>query len=184
MNQHNQDTPMQPMPPTKPEPIPEVKTVATAEPTAPKPQSTTPPPTLKTEPTPPPPVPKVTPPPTATEKPKPKEQPTQKTGYAALLESHGIGKWRKVQALKHTPEAYDLLQKYGGTEAFLKLYHECKADVATLENGIQANEERIKSYTDLRKAIVTYNRTKPIYEQYQNTKFSKSGSVINTRATS
>jgi len=53
------------------------------------------------------------------------------------------------------------------------LYDECKTDVATLENGIQANDERLKKLGYQREDTITYNRTKPIYTQYENTKYFK-----------
>jgi FMN phosphatase YigB (HAD superfamily) len=42
--------------------------------------------------------------------------------------------------------------------------------VATLENGIQANTEMEKTLVRRREDIITYNRTKPIYKQYEETK--------------
>jgi transketolase len=63
------------------------------------------------------------------------------------------------------------MMNYGGTEAFMKLYNECRTDVETVENGIKANSERITSLKIFRDDIATYHRTKPIFKQYEQTNF-------------
>jgi hypothetical protein len=65
------------------------------------------------------------------------------------------------------------MQGYGGMEAFMKLYTACKNDVETIDNGIKANEEQIQALGYWREDISTYRRTKPIYKQYEETKFFK-----------
>ena len=115
------------------------------------------------------PPPKTAAPTTATTAPKAPE----KTGYAKILENRGMAKWQKVQALKHTAEAYNLMQSYGGMEAFMKLYNDCKTYIATIENGIKANEEQITAHGYWREDILTYLRTKPVYTQYAEMKKAK-----------
>jgi hypothetical protein len=91
-------------------------------------------------------------------------------GNPKYAESRGLEQWAKLQNLKMTAEAFMLMQEYGGMDAFMELYNECKTDVATLENGIKANDEQLKTLVDRRESIITYNRTKPIYKQYEETK--------------
>ena len=90
-----------------------------------------------------------------------------------FAESKGLTHWAKLQNLKNSAAAFSMMMEYGGMEAFLKLLTDCRNDVATIENGIAANNEHIKAIRYLRDDIVTYNRTKPIYREYQETKFFK-----------
>ena len=55
----------------------------------------------------------------------------------------------------------------------MKLLHDCRSDVETIENGIEANNEQIKAIGYLRNDIVTYNKTKAIYKQYKDTTIFK-----------
>jgi hypothetical protein len=123
----------------------------------------------KTTPTMPPPSP-ITPPTT----------PTIKTlidiaGNPKFAESRGLEQWAKLQNLKNAAAAFSLMMEYGGLEALNKIYAECRTDVATIENGIKANKERITGLKYLRADISKYNRTKPIYKEYEEhkTKFFK-----------
>ena len=120
-------------------------------------------------------MPTVEPPPTTppVEKPKPLNSYLDIAGNPKFATNRGLEHWAKLQNLKMTAEAFILMQEYGGMDAFMKLYNECKTDVDTITNGIKANEEQIKSHGYLRKDIITYNRTKPIYKQYEETKFFK-----------
>ena len=88
-------------------------------------------------------------------------------------ENRGLEQWAKLQNLKNMVQAYNLMMEYGGLEAFNKIYSACHTDVKTIENGINANAERIKYFCFLRDNITTYNRTKSIYKQYEETKFFK-----------
>ncbi|MCL2397506.1 MAG: hypothetical protein FWC93_05510, partial [Defluviitaleaceae bacterium] len=85
----------------------------------------------------------------------------------------GLDQWAKLQHIKDTAAAYALMQSYGGIDTFMKLYHECRLDVQTLENGIAANDEQIKAWGYLQKDIATYRRTQPIYKQYREMKRAK-----------
>ena len=96
-------------------------------------------------------------------------------GNPKYAESRGLTQWAKIQNLKNKAAAFNLMMEYGGMEAFLKLLTDCRTDVATIENGIKANSERITGLKYLRHDITTYHRTKLIYKQYTeiNTKFLK-----------
>jgi hypothetical protein len=65
------------------------------------------------------------------------------------------------------------MMSYGGMEAFNKVYADCRTDVDTITNGIQANNDRIKGLGYLRTDIQTYHRTKPVYTQYRDMKKAK-----------
>ena len=87
--------------------------------------------------------------------------------------SIGLIQWAKIQNLKNTVEAFNLMQEYGGLKAFNDLYADCRIDIETITNGIKANDERIVALGYWREDILIYNRTKPIYKQYKETKFFK-----------
>jgi hypothetical protein len=94
-------------------------------------------------------------------------------GNQKIAESKGLTHWAKLQNLKNSAAAFNLMREYGGMEAFLKLLTDCRNDVATIENGIAANNEQIKAIGYLRDDIKTYQRTKPIYKEYEETKYFK-----------
>ena len=94
-------------------------------------------------------------------------------GNPKYAESRGLEQWAKIQNLKNMVQAYNLMMEYGGLKAFNKIYSACSNDVETIENGINANDERIKYFCFLRDNITSYNRTKSIYKQYEETKFFK-----------
>jgi len=94
-------------------------------------------------------------------------------GNPKFAESRGLEQWAKLQNLKNTAAAFNLMVEYGGLNAFNQLYAECRADVDTISNGIEANNQRLEYLIDLRTDIKTYRRTKPIYKQYVETKFFK-----------
>ena len=117
----------------------------------------------------------VAPPPTMPQADKPKaiKPPIDIAGNPKYAKSRGLEQWAKIQNLKNTVAAYNLMMEYGGLDAFNKLYSACRTEVDTITNGIEANEKRIKSLGYLRKDIAAYNRTKPIYKEYEETKFFK-----------
>ena len=94
-------------------------------------------------------------------------------GNPIYAEHRGLEQWARLQNLKNTAAAFNLMMSYGGMEAFNKLYSDCRTVVATIENGIKANNERATGLKYLRDDISTYNRTKPIYKEYTETKFFK-----------
>jgi hypothetical protein len=94
-------------------------------------------------------------------------------GNPKFAESRGLEQWARIQNLQNSAKAFNLMMEYGGMETFLKLLHDCRSDIDTIENGIAANNERIKSFNDLRKNIITYNKTKSIYKQYKETTIFK-----------
>ena len=95
------------------------------------------------------------------------------TGNPKYAESRGLEQWAKIQNLKNKAAAFNLMMEYGGMEAFMKILTDCRTDVATIENGIKANSERITGLKYLRNDIATYHRTRPIYKQYMETKLFK-----------
>jgi hypothetical protein len=111
--------------------------------------------------------------PTQTEKPETIKPLIDIAGNPIYAESRGLEQWARLQNLKNSAAAFNLMMNYGGMEAFMKLYNDCKTDVDTITNGIEANKEQIKAHGYLRKELVTYNRTKPIYKEYteHKTKF-------------
>jgi hypothetical protein len=112
-------------------------------------------------------------PPAQAEKPETIKPLIDIAGNRKFAESKGLTHWAKLQNLKNSAAAFSMMMSYGGMEAFMKLYTDCKNDVATIENGIAANNEQIKAIGYWRKDIITYNRTKPIYKEYEETKFFK-----------
>ena len=94
-------------------------------------------------------------------------------GNPKYAESRGLEQWARIQNLKNRAAAFNLMMEYGGVESFLKLLTDCRTDVATIENGIKANSERITALKYHRADIVTYHRTRPIYKEYSETKFFK-----------
>jgi hypothetical protein len=64
-------------------------------------------------------------------------------GNPKYAESRGLEQWARLQNLKNTVAAFNLMMEYGGLDAFNKVYLACRTDVDTIENGIKANGERI-----------------------------------------
>jgi hypothetical protein len=87
-------------------------------------------------------------------------------GNPKYAESRGLEQWARLQNLKNTAAAFCLMMEYGGLDAFNKIYSACRTDVATIENGIKANGERITGLKYLRDDIAKYNRTRPVYKEY------------------
>ena len=114
----------------KPEPIAEEIIITEEQP----PQKKAPPPIPQTPPITPP---TITPPPTQTEKPEVIKPLIDIAGNPKFAEHRGLEQWAKLQNLKYTAEAFILMQEYGGMEAFMKLFNDCKTEVATYTNGIQ-----------------------------------------------
>jgi len=150
----------------KPEPIAEEIIITEEQP----PQKKAPPPIPQTPPITPP---TITPPPTQTEKPEVIKPLIDIAGNPKFAEHRGLEQWAKLQNLKYTAEAFILMQEYGGMEAFMKLFNDCKTEVATYTNGIEANDNMIKAWGYLRKDIADYRRTQPIYKQYTDMKKAK-----------
>jgi len=94
-------------------------------------------------------------------------------GNPIYAERRGLEQWARLQNLKNTVAAFNLMMSYGGMEAFNKVYADCRTDVDTITNGIQANNDRIKGLGYLRTDIQTYHRTKPVYTQYRDMKKAK-----------
>ncbi|MDR1703681.1 MAG: hypothetical protein LBS19_03210, partial [Clostridiales bacterium] len=69
-------------------------------------------------------------------------------------------------------DSYDLklMQEYGGSEGVLTLREQCRRDMAELQNSMDAAGERIQKLSNLLTNIADYNRTKPIYKQYKETR--------------
>jgi hypothetical protein len=108
--------------------------------------------------------------PALTEKPKTIKPLIDIAGNPIYAESRGLEQWARLQNLKNTAAAFNLMMSYGGMTEFLKLITDCKADIATVENGIEANKERIQQLEWMRNDIATYNRTLPIYREYEGIK--------------
>ena len=99
-------------------------------------------------------------------------------GNPIYAESRGLEQWAKLQNLQNLAAAFNLMLSYGGLEAFNKLYSECRTDVDTIENGIKANNDRLKAWGNLRKDIAEYKRTLPVYRQYREMKKAKGNITI------
>jgi hypothetical protein len=108
-----------------------------------------------------------------TEKPKVIKPLIDIAGNPKYAENRGLEQWARLQNLKNTVDAYNLMMEYGGLAAFGKLMIDCKTDIATIKNGIEANNAQLKRLKYLRDDMVTYYRTKPVYKQYKETKFFK-----------
>jgi hypothetical protein len=94
-------------------------------------------------------------------------------GNPKFAESRGLRQWASIQNLQNLAAAFNLMMSYGGLDEFNKVYADCRADVATIENGIKANNERITGLKYLRTDVQTYHRTKPVYTQYRDMKKAK-----------
>jgi hypothetical protein len=114
--------------------------------------------------------PTITPPLAPVEKPPTVKPLIDIAGNPIYAESRGLEQWARLQNLKNTVAAFNLMMNYGGMEAFMKLLTDCRTYVETVENGIKANSERIAGLKYLRDDIATYHRTRPIYKQYEDTK--------------
>ena len=114
-----------------------------------------------------------TPPPTQTEKPQTIKPLIDIAGNPKFAESRGLEQWAKLQNLKNTAAAFNLMMNYGGMDAFMELYHACRIEVETIENGIEANKDMIEAWGYLRQDIATYRRTFPVYKQYREMKKAK-----------
>ncbi|MCL1792806.1 MAG: hypothetical protein FWG34_02950, partial [Oscillospiraceae bacterium] len=99
-------------------------------------------------------------------------------GNPIYATSRGLEQWAKLQNLKNTAAAFILMQQYGGLEAFNKLYADCRTDVDTITNGIQANNKRIEGLSYVCDVINTYHRTRPVYTQYRDMKKAKGNITI------
>ena len=137
------------------EPIAEEKAVVKSD----MPSWYVPPPTMPL------PIPETPTPPT--EKPKLIEPLIDIAGNPKYAERIGLEQWAKLRNLKNSAAAFALMQKYGGFDAFSKLYHACRTEVETIENGIAANEKWATSLGYWRKDIATYNSTRKVYNEYK-----------------
>ena len=105
-----------------------------------------------------------------TEKPKTIKPLLDIAGNPKYAESRGLEQWAKLQNLKNSAAAFNLMMEYGGMEAFNKLLNDCRTYVATIENGIKANSERVTGLKYVRDDIKTYHRTRPVYKEYTEIK--------------
>jgi len=64
------------------------------------------------------------------------------------------------------------MQQHGGYQHFVDLMTESRIAHETIDNAIKANEKRIAAWGYLRKDIITLNRTRKIYNEYQELKKS------------
>lgn len=88
-------------------------------------------------------------------------------GNEKIQSSPGYKQWAAIFNLKQSAAALNLIQQYGGIEAFNELYKDAigvKLDFSQEINGIDAE---IKSLTALRNQLRAYGRTKDVFKEYR-----------------
>lgn len=94
-------------------------------------------------------------------------------GNEKIKSSPGLKQWAKIQNFKNTVQAFNLMQEYGGREAFVDLMTECRHEVERLENALEATDDRIKYHSAWREVFHDYYSTRTIYTQYRDMAKSK-----------
>jgi hypothetical protein len=88
-------------------------------------------------------------------------------GNEKIQSSPGYKRWASIFNLKQSAAALNLIQEYGGIEAFDKLYEDAigmKLDLSRELNGIDAE---MKSLSALRGHLRAYGRTKDVFKEYR-----------------
>ena len=85
-----------------------------------------------------------------------------------IQSSPGYKQWAQIFNLKQSAAAFNLIQEYGGTEAFDKIYSDAIGDKIDLAKAINAADAEIKSLSALRNQLRAYGRTKDVFTKYRS----------------
>lgn len=88
-------------------------------------------------------------------------------GNEKIQSSPGYKQWAAIFNLKQSAAAFNLIQQYGGVDAFDELYGQvisAKLDLSRELNGLDAE---IKNLSALRNHLRAYGRTKDVFKQYR-----------------
>jgi len=88
-------------------------------------------------------------------------------GSEKIKSSPGYRQWAAIFNLKQSAAALNLIQQYGGIEAFDNLYGDAIGDKLDLAREMNAVDADIKSLSALRNHLRAYGRTKDIFNQYR-----------------
>lgn len=89
-------------------------------------------------------------------------------GNEKIQSSPGYKQWAAIFNLKQSAAAFNLIQQYGGVDAFDELYGQvisAKLDLSRELNGLDAE---IKNLSALRNHLRAYGRTKDVFNQYRS----------------
>jgi len=89
-------------------------------------------------------------------------------GNEKIKSSPGYKQWAAIFNLKQQAEAFNLIQQYGGMDAFMKLYSDAIGAKLDLSRDINAADADIKSLTSLRDNLRAHGRTKDVWGQYRS----------------
>ena len=89
-------------------------------------------------------------------------------GNEKISSSIGYRQWAAVFNLKQSAETMNLIQEYGGINAFDELYSQAIGNKLTLGQEINAMEADIKKLSTLRNNLRAYGRTKDVFKEYEN----------------
>ena len=88
-------------------------------------------------------------------------------GNEKISSSPGYRQWASVFNLKQSAAALNLIQQYGGMEAFEELHKQAFGVKLKLAEELNAFDAQIKSLTALRNHLRAYGRTKDVFREYQ-----------------
>jgi len=88
-------------------------------------------------------------------------------GNEKIKSSPGYRQWAAIFNLKQSAAAFNLIQQYGGIEAFDELYKDAIGVKLDLAQEMNAADADIKSLSSLRNHLRAYGRTKDVYKQYR-----------------
>jgi len=88
-------------------------------------------------------------------------------GSEKIKTSPGYKQWAAIFNLKQLSESVNLIQQYGGIEAFDALYGQAIGDKLDLAREMNGADAEIKMLSALRDNLRAYGRTKDVFTQYR-----------------
>ena len=89
-------------------------------------------------------------------------------GNEKISSSPGYKQWAAIFNLKQRSASLNLIQQYGGMDAFMELYKECIGMKITLSRDINGIDAEIKALSKVRDNLRAFGRTKDVYKQYRS----------------
>lgn len=88
-------------------------------------------------------------------------------GNEKIQSSPGYKQWAAIFNLKQSAAAFNLIQQYGGVDAFDELYSQALGVKLDLAREMNAADASIKNLSALRNHLRAYGRTKDVFKQYR-----------------
>jgi phosphopantetheinyl transferase (holo-ACP synthase) len=103
-------------------------------------------------------------------KPAPLQSVIDIEGNERIKSSPGYRQWAAVFNLKQSAAALNLVQQYGGINAFDEIYGQAISDKMELAQELNAMDADKRNLVTLRNHLRAYGRTKEVYSEFQNQK--------------